>query len=126
MDTGENIILEPDAGGTAVLIRTARARADLSQRQLAARAGTSQPAIARYESGRVEPDLSTLRRLLTACGFTLRLRVEPLDPDDLRRLREAVGARVEYRVESNRRATRLAAEAAGAWRDGRVRRLRDA
>jgi len=46
-------------------------RAGLSQRALAAAAGTSQPAIARYESGRGEPRADTLARLLAACGAEL-------------------------------------------------------
>ncbi|MGH9154509.1 MAG: helix-turn-helix domain-containing protein, partial [Acidimicrobiales bacterium] len=40
-----------------------------SQAQLAARAGTSQPAIARYEKARTMPDLATLHRIVEACGF---------------------------------------------------------
>lgn len=56
---------------TSQLIRTARTRAGLSQRDLAAAAGTSQPAIARYESGRGEPRADTLERLLAACGATI-------------------------------------------------------
>ena len=43
-------------------------QAGLTQSELAARAGTSQPAVARYEQGRALPTLPTLERLLTACG----------------------------------------------------------
>lgn len=43
----------------------------LSQRALAEQAGTSQPTVAAYESGRVSPGLTTLDRLLTACGHRL-------------------------------------------------------
>lgn len=57
----------------ARLIRDARKRARLSQAGLAARAGTSQPAIARYEAGAATPSLSTLERLLAACGSSLVL-----------------------------------------------------
>ncbi len=55
------------------MIRDARKRARFSQAGLAARAGTSQPAVARYESGRATPSLSTLERLLAACGSQLVL-----------------------------------------------------
>ncbi len=55
------------------LIRHARARADLSQAQLAERAGTSQPALARYETGTTLPTLPTLERLLAACGRRLQV-----------------------------------------------------
>jgi predicted nucleotidyltransferase/DNA-binding XRE family transcriptional regulator len=50
------------------LIRVARLEAGLTQAELAARAGTSQPAVARYERGSVAPTLSTFERLLAACG----------------------------------------------------------
>lgn len=53
------------------LLREARLRAGLTQRQLAARAGTSQPAIARWESGVVQPSLERLRDLIRACGLEL-------------------------------------------------------
>lgn len=56
----------------------------MSQRELAERAGTSQPALARYETGAGLPTLPTLERLLRACGRQLELRTapaaEPLGP----------------------------------------------
>ena len=58
-------------------IRRARASAGLSQAELAERAGTSQPALARYETGAVLPTLPTLERLLVACGRRLQLRAVP-------------------------------------------------
>lgn len=50
------------------LIRDARLAAGLTQRELARRAGTSQPAIARYETRAAIPTLTTLDRILRACG----------------------------------------------------------
>jgi predicted nucleotidyltransferase/DNA-binding XRE family transcriptional regulator len=50
------------------VIRRARLRVGLTQAELALRAETSQPAIARYEQGTVAPSLRTLERLLAACG----------------------------------------------------------
>lgn len=58
-------------------IRQARLDADLSQVDLAARAGTSQSALARYESGVALPTLPTLERLLTACGRRLEIQTPP-------------------------------------------------
>ena len=55
----------------AAQLRSCRARAGLSQTALANAAGTSQPTVATYESGRVTPNVSTLIRLLEACGCTL-------------------------------------------------------
>src|SRR4051794_18207684 len=60
----------------AALVRDARLAAGLSQRALAQRAATSQPAIARYESGVATPSWETLQRLLAACGQRLRLITE--------------------------------------------------
>lgn len=68
----------------AALVRDARLAAGLSQRALAQRAGTSQPAIARYERGVATPSWETLRRLTVACGQRLRLEAEPIaDPHDV-------------------------------------------
>src|SRR2546428_299464 len=62
------------------LIREARTRAGLSQAQLAARAKTSQPAIARYEAGTATPTLATLQRILSASGDSLVLDVSRRRP----------------------------------------------
>ncbi len=55
-------------------IRAARARSRLTQAELAAWAGTSQATISAYESGRKQPSVATLHRLLAATG--MRLAVE--------------------------------------------------
>lgn len=60
----------------ASLIRAARRGAGLTQAQLAARAGTSQPAVARYESGAASPSIRTLERLLRAAGQRVQLAAE--------------------------------------------------
>jgi transcriptional regulator with XRE-family HTH domain len=52
----------------------ARLAAGLSQRELAARLGTKQPAIARLESGQHPPRLSTLQHLADALGITFVIR----------------------------------------------------
>lgn len=60
------------------LIRTARVRSRLSQRELARRAGTSPTAISQYERGRRDPGVATLRRILGAAGFGLRMELADL------------------------------------------------
>lgn len=50
-------------------IRLLRELADLTQAELAAAAGTSQPTIAAYEADRKSPTLRTLRRLAEAAGL---------------------------------------------------------
>ena len=67
---------------TGAVVSDARVRAGLSQRELAQRAGTSQSAIARTENGAVSPSLETLRRLVAACGFELRLSLVPAGASD--------------------------------------------
>lgn len=59
-------------------IRQARLDAGLSQVDLAARAGTSQSALARYETGAALPTLPTLERLLGACGRRLEIQTPPM------------------------------------------------
>lgn len=51
-------------------IRAARANTGLSQSAVAARAGTTQSAIARYETGAVTPNPETFARVMAAIGYT--------------------------------------------------------
>ncbi len=53
------------------MVRDARRRAGLTQRELAAKAGIPQETIARIERGRADPRTGTLDRLLEACGYGL-------------------------------------------------------
>jgi transcriptional regulator with XRE-family HTH domain len=73
------------------LIRAARLRAGLSQDELGERLGLPQSTIARWEVDRVEPGLSTVRRVLQACGYDLSLTLIPFtrDPERDARVREA-------------------------------------
>ena len=56
-------------------LREARREAGITQRELAARSGVAQPAIARIERGLTVPRVDTLERILRALGF--RLAFEP-------------------------------------------------
>ena len=49
----------------------------MTQRELARAGGTSQAAVARYETGRVLPDLRTLDRLIGVCGQRLTVDAVP-------------------------------------------------
>ncbi len=55
----------------------ARNRAGLTQQQLALKMGTTQPAVARLESGRTRPSMRTLERLAEATGSRLLISFEP-------------------------------------------------
>ena len=80
------------------LVREARRRAGLTQKELADRAGTTQSAIARLESGRSTPSLDTVERLLRLCGFQLIVEIAPYDDSDVvqaaARLRQSPEARL--------------------------------
>lgn len=67
----------------ADLIKRARARAGLTLRELAERAGTSHSTLAAYEQGRVIPSIATAERIVRSAGFDLQLRLVPAvqDPD---------------------------------------------
>jgi ribosome-binding protein aMBF1 (putative translation factor) len=56
----------------------ARARAGLTQEELAQRMKTKQAIIARLESGRTKPSTRTLERIAEATGHRLRISFEPL------------------------------------------------
>jgi transcriptional regulator with XRE-family HTH domain len=104
------------------LLREARDRAGLSQRELARRAGTTQSVVARIEAGTGKPNVATLERLYAAAGFELQLGLQPIaasDPmieaykRDIDRtlLRENLRKTPEQRVRSLQSLARLAAEA---------------
>jgi transcriptional regulator with XRE-family HTH domain len=58
------------------LLKEARARHGVSQKQLAMRASTTQSAISRIERDRVSPSVETLRELLSLLGEDLTLAAE--------------------------------------------------
>jgi hypothetical protein len=65
------------------IVREARRRAGLTQRQLAERAGTTQSAIARLERGETEPGFHRVIELVRACGLELRVGLAEADDADL-------------------------------------------
>lgn len=61
----------------AAAVIEARNRAGLSQRALARKMGTTQPVVARLESGRARPSLRTLERFAHATGSRLQISFSP-------------------------------------------------
>jgi predicted nucleotidyltransferase/DNA-binding XRE family transcriptional regulator len=59
------------------VLRSARKRARLSQTDVARRSGIAQSVISAYESGRREPSVQTLARLVEATGHQLVLDARP-------------------------------------------------
>ncbi len=58
-------------------VRQARERVGLTQAELAARIGSTQPAVARLEAGGSIPSFATLRRIAAALGFELVIELRP-------------------------------------------------
>ncbi len=74
--------------GAGELILVCRELIGWSQRELAARVGTSQPTLARLETGGAMPTVRTLLRIVEAAGFELviglrRPGAPPADPEAL-------------------------------------------
>jgi ribosome-binding protein aMBF1 (putative translation factor) len=63
----------------ASAVMDVRNRAGLTQEELARKMGTTQPVVARLESGRTRPSMRTLQRLAEATGSRLLISFEPLD-----------------------------------------------
>jgi transcriptional regulator with XRE-family HTH domain len=66
-----------DEFALASAVIAARNRAGLTQQALARKMGTTQPVVARLESGRTRPSMRTLGRLAKATGSRLLIRFEP-------------------------------------------------
>src|ERR1700687_2161974 len=61
----------------ASAVMDVRSRAGLTQQELARKMGTTQPVVARLESGRTRPSMRTLERLAKATGSRLVISFEP-------------------------------------------------
>ena len=66
----------------SAFLKLARLEGGLSQRELAERAGVAQSEIARIESGKREPSIPTLQKILAGAGKELRFRLSDLDDHD--------------------------------------------
>ena len=69
-------VLANDQSVTALLAE-ARAKAQLSLRELAERAGTSHATLSAYEKGRKVPTVTTYLRILEACGNAVDVQLLP-------------------------------------------------
>ena len=81
------------------MLREARQRAGLTQRQLSAKAGIPQETIARIEKGRVDPRVSTLDRLLEACEYGLESMPRLGIGIDRTQIRQRLSISMERRLE---------------------------
>jgi transcriptional regulator with XRE-family HTH domain len=76
----------------ARLLIGARARADLTQEELASRMGTTRTVVSRLESGRMMPSTRTLERYARATGHKVRITFVP-DMPRKRGMRRNLAAR---------------------------------
>lgn len=88
----------PVHGGT--VIREARRRAGLSQRELATRLGTAQSSVGRWESHTTSPSFEAVTIACRACGFDLDWRLLSRDADAERVLHEQLRRTPAERVAS--------------------------
>ena len=94
----------------SAVLRDARQKSGLSQTELARRAKVAQSVISAYESGRREPGLSMLSRLVAATGQRLTLGLETAEPG----VRGLPDTRLGRRLRQHRAALIAAAESHGA------------
>ncbi len=82
IDDTLSIMTDLDDQLAGALLRSARQRMGLSQRAFADLIGVAQPTLSAYESGRRQPTLPTLMRMLHRAGLDLRLELVELDDHD--------------------------------------------
>ncbi|MCB0990112.1 MAG: helix-turn-helix transcriptional regulator [Acidimicrobiales bacterium] len=76
----------------AGLVHGAKESSGRSYRWLAAEAGVAVSTITRIESGRIQPTVEVLERILGACGYSLELSARPIGADRGPRLEDLVDA----------------------------------
>jgi transcriptional regulator with XRE-family HTH domain len=100
------------------LLRSARRRHGLTQRQLATRARTSQAAISRIERDLVSPSVSTLSELMRLMNEELVLDAREIDwGHDVTLIRRNLALSVEERIEQGVAWSRLVAANVGVARE---------
>jgi transcriptional regulator with XRE-family HTH domain len=98
------------------LVREARRRAGLTQVDLAGRTGTTQPAIARLESGLSEPSFRRVSEAVRACGLELVPLLREADESDWSVAVGNLSLTPQQRVENHQRAVRFAEQGREAMR----------
>lgn len=101
------------------MLRAARRRAGLSQRELAERAGVPQSTVARIEAGLTDPRVGTLRRLLRVCGEDLEVLPIPGQGVDVSLIREQLKKTPRERLQEVGHASRAVSHMVEAARRAR-------
>lgn len=102
------------------LIREARRRAGLTQRELAERVSTTQSAIARLERGGTEPSYERVVEAVRACGLELVPQLLPADDADWSVASTNLTVDAEARVRRHQAALRFARAGRKALADART------
>ena len=92
------------------LVREARRRAGLTQRELAERAGTTQSAIARLESGKTAPSFESVVALVRAAGLDLEVALVEADDADQWQADALRGLTPQQRLDRHQRVSRQLTE----------------
>ena len=92
------------------LVKEARRRAGLTQADLAQRAGTAQPAIARWESGRTAISIDDVVRLVRLCGLDLEFSIVDRDDSDITQAARLKNLTGQQRIDRHQRLARQLAE----------------
>ena len=101
------------------MVRSARRRVGLTQRQLAEKAGVPQSTVGRIESGVTDPRSETLIRLLRACGEDLEALPRIGMGVDRSLARELLEVTSEWRIVKGGAFARKVAPMIGVARRGR-------
>jgi|SRR5437867_9212346 len=102
------------------IVREARRRACLTQRELAERLGTTQSAIARLESGGEEPTFERVADAVRACGLALEPSLAPADDSDWSVASRNLWLTPDQRVRQHAAAVRFARAGRRALAHGRA------
>ena len=92
---------------SAHLIREARLRSGMTQADLAGKLGTTQSAIARWETGGTRPSLETLTRVARACELELRIGLAEPDPGEVSLIERNLGLSASDRLDQLVRTVRF-------------------
>lgn len=71
--------LQPEFDAAKILIAL-RQQLQMTQRELAAKAGIKQPQLARLESGKQSPRLETLAEIAASVGYQVEIKLVPIQP----------------------------------------------
>ncbi len=123
----EMVAEESDKIRIATLIYQARAEAGLTQKQLAVRAGTTQPVIARMENADYDGhSLSMLRRIATALDLKVEIKLVPRETEGYRPSFVEEGAKPHIRFVTQTPRFDVSAYAPMNWPGGSCPNLGDA